>query len=153
MPWLELVKLVPSSQQSLLPKTCKNPLSVYAKTRIKKKRRKHVNVFLFCRHFSKKYQKKNCVTGSIETVLFIPSLDKESCWQPIRTFSSTACLLRLSRDRTMNEGAVWRGQPKAVRCLPATPSLSDPFTGHAKPISGEAFKRNHLTCPRRSSVG
>lgn len=51
---------------------------------------------------------------SIETVLFMPSLDKESCWQPIRTFSSAAFLLRLARDRAMNEGAVWRGQAKAL---------------------------------------
>ncbi|KAI4831158.1 hypothetical protein KUCAC02_002753 [Chaenocephalus aceratus] len=41
----------------------------------------------------------------------------------------------------MNEGAVRRGQPKAERCLLATPSLSDPSTGHATPISGEALKK------------
>lgn len=47
----------------------------------------------------------------------------------------------------MNEGAVRRGQPKAVRCLLATPSLSDPSTGHAEPISREVFKKITLPVP------
>ncbi len=67
-------------------------------------------------------------------------LSVEIYWQPIRTFSSAACLQRFAKDRAMNEGAVPRGQPKVESCLLATPSLSDPSTGHAKPISRKAFK-------------
>lgn len=54
---------------------------------------------------------------------------------------------RVSRDMAMNERAVRRGQPKAARCLRATPSLSDPFKGHAKPISREAFKKKKIPLP------
>lgn len=97
------------------------------------------------------FEKKSSITRTGGLVLFKlfhilirkgEPLSVEIHWQLIRTFSSAACLLRLARDRAMNEGAVRRGQPKAARCLFATPSLSDLSTGHAKPITREAFKKS-----------